>query len=126
MGIFNKKKSNNVTPKKYFNWCLTFTKRVILLVTIVWAIAMIYSAAMITVAIFMTGNFSYLDTYITEMSSTFWKVVGINIVSKTIENLSKYNDWMFGKSIKPNNENTINSELTDMDFSCQDEDQNMI
>jgi hypothetical protein len=56
---------------------------------------------MICLAIDMYGNFSYLDTFITDNGETFRLIVGANIVSKTIENVFKYNEGgIFGKSIQ--------------------------
>lgn len=100
-----KKKQNNLTPKKMFTWALTFTKRVILLVVVVWFFAMFYSATMITVAIFQTGNFSYLDTFITELNQSFMLIIGTNLLSKTCENIFKYND--FGGPAKTYTEDNI-------------------
>jgi hypothetical protein len=85
---------------KYVAWSLTFTKKVVLLVTLLWFLQLIYSAVMICLAIDMYGNFSYLDTFITDNGETFRLIVGANIVSKTIENVFKYNEGgIFGKSI---------------------------
>lgn len=90
------------TSRKYILWSLTFTKKVITLVTLLWSLQIIYSAVMIFVAIKTYGNFSYLDTFITDNGETFRLIVGTNIVSKTIENVFKYNEGgVFGKSIKP-------------------------
>lgn len=88
---------------KLFKWSLTFTKRVIVLVTLIWFIQLIYSAVMIWFAVQTQGNFSYLDTFITDNGETFRLIVGTNIISKTIENVFKYNEGsIFGTSITPN------------------------
>ena len=83
-----------------FKWSLSFTKKVVTLVTILWSIQIVYSAIMIWFAVNTQGNFSYLDTFITDNGETFRLIVGANIVSKTIENVFKYNEGgIFGKSI---------------------------
>ena len=86
--------------KKMFKWSLTFTKKVITLVTILWSIQLVFSAVLIWYAVQSQGNFSYLDTFITDNGESFRLIVGVNIVSKTIENVFKYNEGgIFGKSI---------------------------
>lgn len=92
--------------KDLFKWSLTFTKKVIILVTIIWAVQLLFSAIMICYAISTIGDFSYLDTFITDNGETFRLIVGVNIVSKTIENVFKYNEGgIFGNSITPQDEN---------------------
>lgn len=86
--------------KDSFKWSLTFTKKVILLVTLLWSIQLVYSAILIWYAVQTQGNFSFLDTFITDNGETFRLIVGTNIVSKTIENVFKYNEGgFFGKSV---------------------------
>ena len=86
--------------KNMFKWSLTFTKKVVTLVTILWSIQLVFSAVLIWYAIASQGNFSYLDTFISDNGETFRLLVGVNIVSKTIENVFKYNEGgLFGTSI---------------------------
>lgn len=93
--------------KHLFNWSLTFTKKVVTLVTVLWFLQLIFSAVMILYAVKMQGNFSYLDSFITDNGDTFRLIVGANIVSKTIENVFKYNEGgIFGTSITPKTEET--------------------
>lgn len=81
-------------------WSLSFTKKVITLVTIIWFLQLVFSAIMICYAVMLQGNFSYLDTFISDNGETFRLIVGTNIVSKTVENVFKYNEGgIFGKSI---------------------------
>lgn len=90
--------------KRYLLWTLTFTKKVVTLVTFLWLLQLIYSAIMIYYAVHTQGNFSYLDTFIHDNGETFRLIVGINIVSKTFENVFKYNDGgIFGTSVRPEN-----------------------
>lgn len=95
---------------KYVRWSLTFTKKVIILVTTLWIIQLIYSAVMMWYAVSTQGDFSYLDTFIGDNGETFRLIVGTNIISKTIENVFKYNEGgIFGKSIVENiNQGEIN------------------
>lgn len=86
--------------KQFVKWSMTFTKKVITLITIVWFIQLIFSAIMIWYAVKTEGNFSFLDTFITDNGESFRLLVGVNIVSKTIENVFKYNEGgIFGTSI---------------------------
>lgn len=94
--------------KKSFKWSLTFTKKVITLVTVAWFLQLIYSAIMITYAIKTHGYFTYLDTFINDNGETFRLIVGVNLISKTIENVFKYNEGgIFGNSVSPSNENNL-------------------
>ena len=55
-------------------------------------------------AINKTGNFSYLDTFISENHTTFRDIVGIALIKFCIENIFKYNNFG-GKAMayqKPN------------------------
>lgn len=95
----------NSQLKSMFRWSLTFTKKVVTLVTILWFFQLVYSAVIIWFAVKAQGNFSYLDTFITDNGETFRLIVGANIVSKTIENVFKYNEGgIFGHSVKETNE----------------------
>lgn len=97
----------NRQVKHIFNWSLTFTKKVVTLVTVLWFLQLVFSAIMILYAVKMQGNFSYLDSFITDNGDTFRLIVGVNIVSKTIENVFKYNDGgIFGTSISAKSEET--------------------
>lgn len=86
--------------KSMFKWSLTFTKKVVTLVTVLWCLQLVYSAIIIWFAVQTQGNFSYLDTFITDNGESFRLIVGANIVSKTIENVFKYNEGgIFGHSV---------------------------
>ena len=88
--------------KDTFKWFLTFTKRVVILVTILWLIQTVYSALVIVYAVKCFDNFSYLDVFISDNGETFRLIVGTYIITKTIENVFKYNEGViFGKSVKP-------------------------
>lgn len=104
--------------KDALKWSLTFTKKVITLVTILWAVQIIYSAVMIWYAVQLQGNFSYLDTFITDNGETFRLIVGMNLVSKTIENVFKYNEGgIFGKSITPKEDEVVSEDFEIIDLN---------
>ena len=87
---------------KSFKWSLSFTKKVVTLVTFLWFLQLVYSAIMIYVAVKECGDFSYLDTFIRDNGESFRSIVGVNLISKTIENVFKYNEGtIFGKTITP-------------------------
>ena len=98
----------NSQVKRLFSWSLTFTKKVVTLVTVSWFLQLVFSAIMILYAIKAQGNFSYLDSFITDNGETFRLIVGANIISKTIENVFKYNEGgIFGTSITPKAEDDV-------------------
>lgn len=97
--------------KSMFKWSLTFTKKVVTLVTVLWGLQLVYSAIIIWFAVQTQGNFSYLDTFITDNGESFRLIVGANIVSKTIENVFKYNEGgIFGHSIPTETDEYIESQ----------------
>lgn len=96
----NKKKTKS-SIRDYILWSLTFTKKLIIICTVIWAFCVLYSAIAIFYAITTVGNFSYLDAFITDNGETFRLIVGANLISKTIENVFKYNNGgIFGTSVK--------------------------
>lgn len=103
---------NKTQIKKMFAWTLSFTKKVVTLVTIAWFIQMVFSAIMIFYAVKAKGDFSFLDTFITDNGETFRLIVGANIVSKTIENVFKYNEGgFFGQKVAVSENNQKDSEV---------------
>ena len=104
--------------KKRFNksevvvWSWEFTKIVITSISVVWVLGTIFSAIMVAYAIHTTGQFSFLDTFITENSTTFRDVVGVNLIKSCIENVFKYND-IFGKKKCYNKRGNTTTENTD-------------
>lgn len=95
--------------KDMLKWSLSFTKKVITVVTLLWTLQLIYSAIIIWYAVQTQGNFSYLDTFINDNGDTFRLIVGTNIISKTIENVFKYNEGgIFGKSITNDSQDNEN------------------
>ena len=97
-----------VTSKSFLKWSLSFTKKVVTVVTAMWLLQTIYSAILIYYAIQFTGDFSYLDTFITDSGETFRLVVGVGLIAKTIENVFKYNEGgVFGKSLPYEDKNNV-------------------
>lgn len=97
----------------FFKWSLTFTKRVVVVVSIAWILQLIYSATMILYAVHTCGDFSYLDSFISDNGETFRLIVGAGIITKTIENVFKYNEGgIFGSSLpyEPNQSKSDNVE----------------
>lgn len=105
------KQAIKTTLKDFMSWSLTFTKKLVIACTAVWICSTLYSAIAIVYAIGSVGDFSYLDTFISESSETFRVVVGANLVTKTIENVFHYNNGgIFGTSIPEDNpESTVHS-----------------
>lgn len=106
-----KLKRAKFTPRNAVKWSWEFTKIVVTVISIMWVFSTLYSAIMVAVAVHSTGQFSFLDTFITENSTTFRDVVGMNIGKACIENIFKYNDF-FPKKNKSGN-TTIDSVETD-------------
>lgn len=107
------KKKERFTPRNVVKWTWEFTKIVISTISIVWVFSTIFSAIMVYYAIKSTGQFSFLDTFIIENSTTFRDVVGINIVKSCIENIFKYNDFFGKKRYNKGGNNTSDSETTE-------------
>ena len=81
--------------KSMFKWSLTFTKKVITLVTILWIFQLVYSAIIIWYAVKTQGSFSYLDTFINDNNGIIVEPENIEQLSKALvemaNNLNKYN-----------------------------------
>lgn len=86
--------------KRFLTKTLKFTEKVIVWVTLLYVVNWFVSVALIFWAIKETSNFAYLDTLISETSTTFRDVVGIAIIKFGVENIFKYND--FGGKIPSN------------------------
>lgn len=79
--------------KNALSWTWEFTKIVITALSVLYALNWLYSVVAISVAIYETNQFSFLDTLITETNETFRVIVGVNVVKCCIENVFKYNDF---------------------------------
>lgn len=107
------KSKKPVTPKSFISWNLTFTQFIMKLVTQLWSIGMIYAAVLICFAIYKVDNFSFLDTYITEICSVFKASVISICLKSTVENVFRYND-IFGKRQEYRDYNLNNNEFDDV------------
>mgnify|MGYP000727273512 CR=1 FL=1 len=74
-------------------WMWEHTKMIVNCLSVLYVLNWLYSLVVIVVAIKETGQFSYLDTLISETNETFRIVVGANIVKAGVENIFKYNDF---------------------------------
>lgn len=101
-----------MNAKDFQFWSLTFTKKLVLICTAVWILSTLYSAIMILYAITSVGDFSYLDTFISDSGETFRIVVGANLITKTVENVFHYNNGgIFGESVPEDSPESEGSHL---------------
>ena len=84
---------NNNSQASKIKWAWQFTKKLITSITIVYFICTLVEIILILIAIYQTGTFSFLDTFIVENNNTFRDVVCVNLVKSTLENIFKYNDF---------------------------------
>lgn len=84
-------------------WANGFSVKVLKLITIGWIAFMIYASVMMAIAIYQTGEFSYLDTFIMEICGVFkMSVIGV-LLTRTIGNVFQYNNGgIFGTSVNGN------------------------
>ena len=67
---------------------------------------MIFAAVVITIALFRTGEFSYLDTYITSVCGCFSAAVITGLITRVIGNAFEFNNGgIFGQSIGKERDN---------------------
>ena len=66
-------------------WMWEHTKMIVNCLSVLYVLNWLYSLVVIVVAIKETGQFSYLDTLISETNETFRIVVGANIVKAGVE-----------------------------------------
>lgn len=83
----------NVLIEGFWKKTLKFTQSLLVWLTAFYFVNWITSVILISIAIHTTGNFSYLDTLITETSVTFRDIVGIAIVKFAVENIFKFNSF---------------------------------
>ena len=80
-----KKRVTRNKSKAAVLWMWEHTKMIVNCLSVLYVLNWLYSLIVIVIAIKETGQFSYLDTLISETNETFRIVVGANIV--------KYNDF---------------------------------
>ena len=79
--------------KDALRWSWEHTKMIINVLSILYVVNWLYSVVIIAIAVAQTGQFSFLDTLITETNETFRVVVGAGVVKSCVENVFKYNDF---------------------------------
>lgn len=100
------------TKKLTLSRVLKFTETVLIILCGLYVLNWIVSVVLISLAIFQTGNFAYLDTLIMETNTTFRDIVGVAIIKFGVENIFKYNN--FGGKVQQKSEDEI-SDLNDGD-----------
>lgn len=89
------------TKRQFQKWSLGFTVNVLRLITAVWGVCMAFAAAAIALALYRTGELSYLDTFINRVCDCFMAAVVTGLITRVIGNVFEYNDGgIFGKSRK--------------------------
>ena len=88
-----KKRVTRNKSKAAVLWMWEHTKMIVNCLSVLYVLNWLYSLIVIVIAIKETGQFSYLDTLISETNETFRIVVGANIVKAGVENIFKYNDF---------------------------------
>ena len=84
-----------MTKDKFKSWSLSFTMHVLTLLTVFWFIFMVYSGILIWYTIYKTGEFSFLDTYISRICDCFMAGVITGLITRTIGNVFEFNDGSF-------------------------------
>lgn len=118
-----KKKDEPTTKKKFQSWAIGFTATVLKLITVIWGGCMVFAAVAILLALYRTGEFSYLDTYIIKVCECFTAAVITGLVTRVIGNVFQYNDGgIFGTSIgKENSDDSTDSGIS-ADDMCNDDE----
>lgn len=123
-----KSKTKNIwTAKKFQSWSIGFTASVLKLITILWGACMIYAAIIMTLALYRTGEFSYLDTYITKVCDCFMAAVVTGLITRVVGNVFQFNNGpVFGTSITTKEEQNNDSSGSDVyaDSMCGDDESN--
>ena len=111
-----------MTKKKFQKWAVGFTATVLKLITVIWGFCMIYAAVLMTVALFRTGEFSFLDTYITKVCECFAGAVITGLITRTLGNIFEFNDGgIFGISRKENNNDSSDCSISTDDMCDSNE-----
>lgn len=119
----NKEKPTN--KKKFQSWALGFTATVLKLITIIWGGCMVFAAVIMTLALYHTGEFSYLDTYITSVCGCFTAAVITGLITRVIGNVFEFNNGgLFGQSVGKENENDSTDSGVPADNICGSDEPN--
>ena len=74
--------------KKFVNWVQEFSKKIVVMVFILYLISMFFSLILVYYS-FKQGSISGIDTLITEINQTFRDVIGGYIIKAGVENAFK-------------------------------------
>lgn len=89
-----------MNKREFRKWSTSFSVRVLKLITILWIISLIYSAAMILTGVLMNSQLEYVDIFITESFKIFHDSVIVILLTRTVGNIFEYNNGgIFGTSI---------------------------
>ena len=87
--------------KEFQRWATGFTANVLRLITAIWGFCMVFAAVVITLALYRTGGFSYLDTFINRVCDCFMAAVVTGLITRVIGNVFEFNNGgIFGVSRK--------------------------
>lgn len=110
------------TQKQFKKWAVGFTATVLRLITALWGLCMVYAAVIMTLALYRTGEFSYLDTYITKVCDCFMAAVVTGLITRVVGNVFQYNDGsIFGFSREENNNDSTDCNVSAGDMCSDDE-----
>lgn len=102
-----------MNEQKFRKWAVGFTATVLKLITLIWGGCMVFAAVVITIALFRTGEFSYLDTYIQYVCGCFTAAVITGLITRVIGNVFEFNDGgIFGFSRKENDNDSTDSNVS--------------
>ena len=107
------KKDKPTSKKKFQSWALGFTATALKLITVIWGGCMVFAAVIITLALYHTGEFSYLDTYITSVCGCFSAAVITGLITRVVGNMFEFNNGgIFGNSVgKESEDDNTNSDV---------------
>lgn len=109
---------------KFLNWMQEFSKKIIVLVSVLYLIAVGYILYMVYRS-YDLGMISGLDTFISEMNSTFREIVGGYLIKSAIENAIKIGGSCLSSvmNIRMDQQSTIENPLPVSDqYTAPDED----
>lgn len=114
-----------ISDHDFKNWSKGFTIKVLTLLSIFWFIFMCYSGFLMIYAIYKTGEFSFLDTYINRICDCFMAGVITGLITRTVGNVFEFNDGSFmGTSNYSNSPTTPESEVLDTPEDFVEDNQN--
>lgn len=81
-----------MNKKQFKSWAVGFTASALKIITAAWLATTVFSAIAMVLAIYKTGQFSYLDTFIIESNTTFRASVVTLLITRTVGNVFEHND----------------------------------